>query len=88
MSSTENEAEKVGYKRPPRHSQFKKGQSGNPGGRRRMQQGSFRDDLEHSLGMKVHGEECTIRQHVVSKVILSAFAGNLRAIQLLMREFD
>lgn len=25
--------EKVGYKKPPRHSQFKKGQSGNPKGR-------------------------------------------------------
>jgi hypothetical protein len=33
--SREEDAEPVGYKRPPKHSQFKKGRSGNPSGRRK-----------------------------------------------------
>ena len=32
MSDNHGDNDKVGYKRPPKHTQFKKGQSGNPGG--------------------------------------------------------
>lgn len=35
MSREEDEHEAVGYKNPPKHSRFKKGQSGNPSGRRK-----------------------------------------------------
>lgn len=38
----------VGYGRPPKHSQFKKGQSGNPNGRRRKYQ-SEREIVEAEL---------------------------------------
>ena len=34
QSDAPNEPDAVGYCRPPRHSQFKKGQSGNPSGRK------------------------------------------------------
>lgn len=33
--SSEDAPEPVGYKRPPQHSRFQKGQSGNPSGRRK-----------------------------------------------------
>jgi hypothetical protein len=35
MSREEDEHEAVGYKKPPKHSRFQKGQSGNPSGRRK-----------------------------------------------------
>ncbi|MEY9417747.1 hypothetical protein ABIF69_004189 [Bradyrhizobium japonicum] len=38
----------IGYKRPPKQSQFKKGQSGNPGGRRKKS-GPVHVDLESIL---------------------------------------
>lgn len=39
---------RVGYGRPPKHTQFKKGQSGNPNGRRRKHL-SERDIVEAEL---------------------------------------
>jgi len=33
MSAHDEDDDRVGYRRPPRHTQFKKGQSGNPRGR-------------------------------------------------------
>src|SRR5262249_22220412 len=42
MTSTSYE---VGYRKPPRHTQFQKGQSGNPGGRPRRSPGRRLDDL-------------------------------------------
>lgn len=35
MAREEDDNEAVGYKKPPKHTQFKKGQSGNPSGRRK-----------------------------------------------------
>jgi hypothetical protein len=35
---TESDSYKVGYRNPPRHTQFRKGRSGNPGGRPRREE--------------------------------------------------
>ena len=43
--SDETEEKSVGYKRPPKSGQFKKGQSGNPGGRRNKT-GPIKVDLD------------------------------------------
>ena len=43
----------VGYKRPPRHSRFKPGQSGNPKGRRKKQRSESRIDLLQVLNQPV-----------------------------------
>ena len=47
----------VGYKKPPKHTQFQKGKSGNPGGRRKPT-GDVVTALERTLG-----ELVTIREH-------------------------
>ena len=62
----------VGYKRPPRSRQFKKGQSGNPGGRRRKSgpirvdaQGIFDETFQVSVAGQVRtmsAKEVEIRQ--------------------------
>lgn len=43
----------VGYKRPPRHTQFKPGQSGNPAGRPKRLSKSANEMLEDALTEKV-----------------------------------
>ena len=50
--SQENADYEVGYGRPPRHSQFKPGHSGNPRGRLRGQV-NFKTALKEALGQKV-----------------------------------
>ena len=49
--------DKVGYGKPPKHSQFKKGQSGNPKGRRKQVQahGPVSRIIRHSLSEEVQG---------------------------------
>jgi hypothetical protein len=80
---------RVGYKQPPLHSRFKKGQSGNPeGGRRRP-----RPDrrlvalLEAALNARMarrRRRPLTRRQAVVVGLVEKSAAGDLRAIKLLL----
>lgn len=80
---------RVGYKKPPLHSRFKKGQSGNPeGGRRRPS----RDRrlvalLEAALNARMVGRRRrppTRRQAVVLALVEKSAAGDLRAVKLLL----
>jgi hypothetical protein len=75
----------VGYKRPPKHSQFQPGRSGNPKGRPRKQKGP-RQLLEDALN-----EAATITENGISKVlskkqivfkvlVASAIKGNSKAM--------
>lgn len=48
----EGEDDKVGYRRPPKKSQFQKGKSGNPSGKSRAQT-SLADDVSRALKKKV-----------------------------------
>ena len=55
--------DKIGYGRPPKHTRFKKGQSGNPGGRPRKG-GTVKIDIEALLKQPVtvvqNGKPCTM----------------------------
>ena len=43
----------VGYRKPPKHSQFKKGVSGNPRGRVKRGDPAMRDILDSVLNAKI-----------------------------------
>ena len=60
----------VGYKKPPRHSRFKPGQSGNPSGKPkglRSLRDDYRDDLAQILRVTENGK---LRRYTKQQVIL------------------
>jgi uncharacterized protein DUF5681 len=82
----------VGYGRPPKHSRFKPGQSGNPQGRR-PQFGNFEADLLEELSSEVavreEGVEHKISKQraIVNAIVAAAIAGNMRASVALLGIF-
>jgi hypothetical protein len=80
---------KVGYKKPPLHTQFLPGQSGNPGGRPRRLP-TLRSDVEEELAEEIElclGDQTVTvtKQKAVVKILVSkAVAGNLRATSSLI----
>jgi hypothetical protein len=87
MSNSEDED--VGYKRPPKHSQFKKGQTGNPKGRPKNAR-NFKTDLKEELSQLIvvreNGRERKIsKMRALLKVIVNAAVlGDLRAAQTIV----
>jgi hypothetical protein len=83
-------ADYVGYGHPPRHTQFKKGQSGNPAGRPRGAK-SLKRTVEELLTKKIQISESgkTRRVPVFEAMLLRqismALNGNLRAIETLSK---
>ena len=75
----------VGYKRPPRHSQFRPGQSGNSKGRPKGAKGlktlvrellTQKVDVRSATGVK----RMTKMEAMLQKILEQAFSGNLRAL--------
>ena len=94
MSDQPKREEATGYKRPPKSGQFKKGESGNPGGRRRKN-GPIKVDVESILqelfSVKVAGQirtmpakEVEIRQ-ILKKAIEKK---DFRSIAYLLELFE
>jgi len=82
---TENEqADSVGYKRPPREHQFRPGQSGNPSGRPKGTR-NFRSELREELSevVTVHDGDRDIQiskqRALIKSVVAAAIDGNQRA---------
>jgi hypothetical protein len=81
----------VGFKKPPKHTRFKKGQSGNPAGR--PKQTSKVTDvssiLAEELGAKVTindtGERITKAQAVIRQIVNQAAKGNPVFARLLLK---
>ena len=75
----------VGYRRPPAHSQFKPGQSGNPKGRPRGAT-NLREQIERELRstvpVKTNGKarKVTKRAAIGMRVVHKAMEGDARAI--------
>lgn len=81
--------EKVGYRRPPRHSQFRKGRSGNPAGRPK---GSGAVDgvgktLRRKVTITVDGkrEKVAVTDAIALQMTKQALAGNVGAGREVMR---
>jgi uncharacterized protein DUF5681 len=88
--SEPSETEKVGYKQPPRRSQFKPGVSGNPRGRpkRKLDIGLA---LNQALNEKVvtePGKTVTGMEALIQSIVDRVLRGESKAIPELMRLFN
>ena len=78
----------VGYKKPPAHTRFKKGQSGNPKGRPTGTK-NFKTDLMEELSEQVlitesgKDPQITKKRAIVKRTMQKAIAGDIRAIGML-----
>jgi Family of unknown function (DUF5681) len=80
----DEEADAVGYKRPPREHQFRPGQSGNPSGRPKGTR-NFKSELREELGELVtirEGErdvQVSKQRALIKSLVSAAIDGNQRA---------
>jgi Family of unknown function (DUF5681) len=77
---------KVGPGRPPLRTRFKKGQSGNPGGRRRKNlPAPLTDALNEPIFVTIDGErrKITKREAVVPQIVNKSTTADLRATKML-----
>src|ERR1700730_1205296 len=79
----------VGYGKPPCHTQFKKGRSGNPKGRPRGAKNSatlLNEALREPVIITHNGRRKTIskKQAIMMQIVNKAASGDHRAIQLLL----
>jgi len=83
----------VGYKNPPKHTQFKKGQSGNPNGRpKKCKNVRFREDInklimkdaQTDMSLQINGELTTLSsfEAVLMALRNKALKGDSRAAKL------
>jgi hypothetical protein len=88
-SQSKNGAKQVGYRNPPEAIRFKKGQSGNPKGRRK---GSlnvatvFARTLREKVVVNENGQRKTMTKFeaAIKQFVNKAASGDLRALQLLV----
>jgi hypothetical protein len=79
----------VGYGKPPRHTQFKKGQSGNPAGGRSRPVGLIEaaaKTLSRKISAMVEGKKrkVTIQEAILLGLVQKAIKGDHRASKLLL----
>ncbi|TIP29646.1 MAG: hypothetical protein E5X67_06310 [Mesorhizobium sp.] len=87
--STNDEDEKVGYRKPPKKSRFKPGQSGNPRGRRKRVDNiglAILAELKQPITVRENGQEqvLTKADAIAKTIVAGALAKNARILQVLM----
>lgn len=87
-----DDEEAVGYKRPPRHSQFQKGQSGNPRGRPRGSgvRSALEKLLDRTVTATIDGErrKVPLTEALVLQLAQRALAGDIPASREILRIAD
>ncbi len=81
---SDDDGYKVGPGKPPRHTQFKKGQSGNPGGRKKERLDFptlLLEEFQRSISIKGSDEILSALQAVIRKQMIAALSGNPRAMK-------
>jgi hypothetical protein len=73
-----------GYGKPPKHSQFPKGRSGNPGGRPKAQVGISIKEILDGDQLGKNGELVSRRQAFVIALVNDALQGNQKAFSKFM----
>ena len=78
----------VGYGRPPKHTRFQKGQSGNPEGARKHRRRTIADEVHDELRKTVHITEEGVRKRVTKRRVIAkqivnkGAAADLRAAKM------
>lgn len=90
MAGDKDDEGDVGYGRPPRHSQFKKGQSGNPKGRRPKSRNTstlLAEELDKLITVKDGNGARRIskREALITSLVNDGITGKNQARQLLLR---
>ena len=87
---------KSGYGKPPKHSQFKKGQSGNPKGRPKKSRNIRQiidNNLDDTVSVRENGKlkRLTYREALVRKILTDGLTGEIKAtiaaLQFIERNF-
>lgn len=84
---------KVGYKKPPREYQFKKGPGGNPGGKKPKAK-TFEESMKQQLSEKITIQEggkskkISIMDALIKRVLNEALGGNYKYIALIFKYFQ
>ena len=86
MANHDDSDYEVGYRKPPRHSQFRRGQSGNPAGRppgRKNLAAIVRAALQEEITVTENGKsrKATKLETVIVQMINAALKGDQRAIR-------
>lgn len=88
-SPTEQSYE-VGFGKPPKHTRFRPGQSGNPNGRRGKKRSSvgatINDAFAERITVTVNGKTQTLtkKELIVEQMIAKVLKGDLRALKKLL----
>lgn len=91
MTNSDRQDGPVGYKRPPRATQFKPGQSGNPRGRPRGAKNfatAIEQELLSPVAVNEHGRRKKISKlmAIAKQLVNKAASGDSRAISVLLSE--
>ena len=90
MSDKKKQDYDVGYGKPPKHSQFKKGQSGNPKGRPKNARGvlaSVKRELDSKITVREGGRQVTMSKAtaMAKRIVANALQGDPKALFTLLK---
>ena len=84
---------KIGYGKPPEHTRFQKGRSGNPKGRPKKKNATFFDIVDDVANKKIkvyergHSKKVNLLEASLKKLFAEALKGDARALRLIVDIF-